>query len=90
MRQGVPAAAVLLLLSACGEPDRAAAPASERGSASPTAPVAPPRKAGVMPKVGEMAPDFRVQDHLGRERSLAEFRGKRVVLWFFPKADTPG
>jgi peroxiredoxin len=29
-------------------------------------------------------------DHMGNERSLADFAGKRVVLWFYPKADTPG
>ena len=29
-------------------------------------------------------------DHTGNERSLADFAGKRVVLWFYPKADTPG
>lgn len=41
-------------------------------------------------KVGDPAPDFRLQDHTGRERTLGEFRGKRVILWFYPKADTPG
>jgi hypothetical protein len=40
--------------------------------------------------VGQPAPDFRAKDQTGKERTLAEFRGKRVVLWFFPKADTPG
>jgi peroxiredoxin Q/BCP len=39
---------------------------------------------------GAAAPDFSVQDHLGRTVSLAGLRGKTVVLWFFPKADTPG
>jgi thioredoxin-dependent peroxiredoxin len=43
-----------------------------------------------MPSVGEAAPAFRVKDQNGRERTLAEFKGKRVVIWFFPKADTPG
>ena len=43
-----------------------------------------------MPKVGDRAPDFRVTDHTGKERTLGEFRGRRVVLWFYPKADTPG
>jgi peroxiredoxin Q/BCP len=43
-----------------------------------------------MPKVGDPAPDFRVKDHEGRERTLGEFRGKRVVIWFYPRADTPG
>ena len=43
-----------------------------------------------MLQAGSSAPDFRVMDHLGNERSLADFAGKRVVLWFYPKADTPG
>ena len=43
-----------------------------------------------MPIVGEMAPDFTVPDQTGKIRTLKEFRGKTVVLWFFPKADTPG
>jgi thioredoxin-dependent peroxiredoxin len=40
--------------------------------------------------VGSKAPLFRVKDHEGREVSLADFKGRTVVLWFFPKADTPG
>ena len=40
--------------------------------------------------VGSKAPDFEVQDHLGRTVKLSALRGKRVVLWFYPKADTPG
>jgi len=39
---------------------------------------------------GTAAPDFSLPDHLGRNLRLADLRGKRVVLWFFPKADTPG
>ncbi len=35
-------------------------------------------------------PDFTLQDDTGRPRSLGEFRGKPVVLFFYPKADTPG
>ena len=38
----------------------------------------------------DAAPDFTVKDHQGRTVSLKELRGKTVVLWFFPKADTPG
>lgn len=41
-------------------------------------------------KAGDTAPDFRAQDHTGSERTLSEFAGKRIVLWFYPKADTPG
>ena len=43
-----------------------------------------------MLKPGDMAPDFIVQDHTGRTHRLGEYRGKTVVLWFYPKADTPG
>ena len=36
------------------------------------------------------APGFSVKDHNGNTVSLADFNGKKVVLWFYPKADTPG
>ena len=39
---------------------------------------------------GTRAPDFTVQDHTGQTRKLSDYRGKTVVLWFYPKADTPG
>jgi peroxiredoxin Q/BCP len=39
---------------------------------------------------GMKAPDFRVKDHHGVEISLSDFAGKNLVLWFYPKADTPG
>ncbi len=41
-------------------------------------------------KEGDLAPDFRVKTHTGDEVSLSDYRGKTVVLWFYPKADTPG
>jgi peroxiredoxin Q/BCP len=40
--------------------------------------------------VGSAAPDFTVNDHNGNATSLKDFRGKKVILWFYPKADTPG
>jgi peroxiredoxin Q/BCP len=43
-----------------------------------------------MLKVGDTAPDFEVPDHTGAVRRLADFRGKNVVLWFYPAAETPG
>jgi len=43
-----------------------------------------------MLKPNDPAPDFEVQDHLGRTVRLKDFAGRRVVLWFYPKADTPG
>ena len=43
-----------------------------------------------MLNVGDLAPEFEADDHLGRKVRLSDFRGRKVVLWFFPKADTPG
>jgi thioredoxin-dependent peroxiredoxin len=41
-------------------------------------------------KIGERAPEFRVTADDGKEIALADFRGQNVVLYFFPKAMTPG
>lgn len=55
-----------------------------------------PRLAGrgeeeaAMLQVGSQAPDFTVEDHEGRTVRLSDHSGHRVVLWFYPKADTPG
>jgi peroxiredoxin Q/BCP len=43
-----------------------------------------------MLKIGDKAPDFKLQSDTGTEVSLQDFKGQRVVLFFFPKADTPG
>src|SRR5438309_146499 len=43
-----------------------------------------------MPDVGDMAPDFALSDQHGNPVSLSGLRGKKVVLYFYPKADTPG
>lgn len=43
-----------------------------------------------MLKAGDKAPEFRVKADDGKEVSLEDFRGKRVLLYFFPKANTPG
>lgn len=36
------------------------------------------------------APDFKLLDETGQPRSLSDYRGKAVVLYFYPKDDTPG
>ena len=42
------------------------------------------------PKVGDLAPDFRLPSTRGKDISLKQFRGQDVVLYFYPKDDTPG
>jgi len=41
-------------------------------------------------KEGDVAPDFIARDQAGNEVKLSDFRGQRVVLYFYPKDDTPG
>jgi thioredoxin-dependent peroxiredoxin len=43
-----------------------------------------------MLKVGDTAPDFTLLTHEGQPLSLSSLRGHKVLLWFYPKADTPG
>ena len=43
-----------------------------------------------MPKVDDKAPDFRLQAADGKQVTLSDFRGRPVVLYFFPKALTSG
>jgi peroxiredoxin Q/BCP len=43
-----------------------------------------------MIEAGSTAPDFELLDQDGRSVKLRDFRGRRVVLYFYPKADTPG
>jgi peroxiredoxin Q/BCP len=41
-------------------------------------------------EAGQVAPGFSAKAHDGRALSLADYKGKTVILWFYPKADTPG
>jgi peroxiredoxin Q/BCP len=41
-------------------------------------------------RVGDPAPAFKAKAHTGKTVSLDDFAGKRVILWFYPKADTGG
>ena len=42
------------------------------------------------PQEGEKAPDFTAKDQNGKTVSLSDFKGKNVILYFYPKDDTPG
>ncbi len=39
---------------------------------------------------GKKAPGFTLEDATGKKVSLSDFKGKDVILWFYPKDDTPG
>ena len=41
-------------------------------------------------KEGTMAPDFKAINQAGKQISLSEYKGKKVILYFYPKDDTPG
>jgi peroxiredoxin Q/BCP len=43
-----------------------------------------------MPQAGENAPDFELKNQDGETVKLSDLRGKRVILFAYPKADTPG
>ena len=43
-----------------------------------------------MLEIGSIAPDFTLQDQHGNTISLHDFAGKRIVLYFYPKDNTPG
>lgn len=47
-------------------------------------------KKNVSITLGQKAPDFTAKDDTGNERSLHDFLGHKVVLYFYPKDDTPG
>jgi peroxiredoxin Q/BCP len=44
----------------------------------------------MVPAVGEKAPNFKLPRDGGGTVSLADFKGRKLVLYFYPKADTPG
>ena len=47
-------------------------------------------RAGELPKAGEAAPDFNLPDQEGKPHRLSDYAGKWLVLYFYPKDDTPG
>lgn len=49
-----------------------------------------PAMAAPVPEVGNLAPNFTLPDQSGATHTLAQYRGKWLVLYFYPKDDTPG
>ena len=43
-----------------------------------------------MIETGQKAPELNINDQNGTLRTIAEFKGKKLVLYFYPKDDTPG
>ncbi|MFA5842026.1 MAG: thioredoxin-dependent thiol peroxidase [Candidatus Paceibacterota bacterium] len=43
-----------------------------------------------MLKIGQKAPEFSLPDQEGKVHNLSDYKGKRVLLYFYPKDDTPG
>jgi peroxiredoxin Q/BCP len=41
-------------------------------------------------KIGEFAPQFKLYDQDNKIHKLADYKGKKLVIYFFPKAETPG
>jgi|TARA_B110000967_G_C18902105_1_gene576817 peroxiredoxin Q/BCP len=41
-------------------------------------------------KVGEHAPEFKLYDQDNKLHNLKDYRGEKLVIYFFPKAETPG
>jgi thioredoxin-dependent peroxiredoxin len=39
---------------------------------------------------GTVAPEFTVKDQDGNTQTLSQYRAKKVLLWFYPRASTPG
>ena len=43
-----------------------------------------------MINIGELAPDFSLQGADGKEHKLSDYRGQKIILYFYPKDNTPG
>tara|TARA_B110000014_G_scaffold98390_1_gene67619 strand:+ start:1023 stop:1154 length:132 start_codon:yes stop_codon:yes gene_type:complete len=43
-----------------------------------------------MLKIGTKAPEFKLSDQDNNTVNMSDFKGQKVLLWFYPKASTPG
>lgn len=90
------AALAALLAPSCAKNqdagERATAGASDPGAgqATPAAPAAAPAQPAALLAEGQEAPNFTAQAHDGTTIELARLRGEPVVLYFYPRDETPG
>jgi|GEM_PF-2524949 len=94
------AAAALAFLAPAGcskdkkqETSKAAPKTARQGdktAATKTAPAPKPEQAPQVAQVGKLAPDFTAEAHTGKTITLSALRGQPVVLYFYPKDETPG
>jgi peroxiredoxin Q/BCP len=71
-------------------PAKSVAKSSAKSSSKNSAPSTARKSAGVGLAVGGKAPGFGLSDDTGRIRQLSDFAGKTLVLYFYPKDNTPG
>jgi peroxiredoxin Q/BCP len=72
-------------------PAKAAGKARKKASGKPAAkPSVQPKAASPLPAAGAKAPSFSLPRDGGSKVGLADFAGRKLVLYFYPRADTPG
>lgn len=71
-------------------PAKSAAPSPAAPAVTSPSGQEPKASLQVIPQVGELAPAFDLPGDDGQQHSLAALRGKRVVLYFYPRDSTPG
>lgn len=79
-----------LVAAACSKEPPAPAPAAPSSAPASAATVAAPQAADGELVPGKPAPAIKAQAHDGTEIDLAALKGKQVVLYFYPKDETPG
>lgn len=70
--------------------DGESAKATDAKGAAKDAAKAEPKKDRITLAPGKPAPDFAVVDQDGKKHTLADYQGKTLIVYFYPKADTPG
>jgi len=85
-------ASLALASAACNEPTSAPTSACNAPTSAPTSAPAPAQGAeqAAALKPGDAAPDLTFKLHDGKEVKLSSLQGKQVLLYFYPKDDTPG